>query len=236
MNNIFNSVAVIIAAVIMACVLLSGRAEINFNHTPNWEEFKHHGVFKIQRESGLYSIYLSEEIKDESDYSDLIMWINQHKDEREIKVYLSGYGGSVASTLNLINTMRASPTKFTAVMYGNLYSAHAVLALNMDTIKYTNPNLFFMLHMPAVEVKGEWILLDKFCEKERGKNRGVSKKDKCFLGLKNMNLMADIVLFNKIKLMMDEKELKEYNKGGDVYFTAGSLINRGFVNAKEIEQ
>lgn len=180
--------------------------------------------FKVVYSKGTYNIYLSSMIVNADAYTDLIVFINSHQDEDEINIYLSGVGGSADSVLNLINTMRASKTKFNMIVYGNVFSGHAFLALGGTTLTVESINSVFLFHRPAYGAETE--TLDQFCSKQKGTDRGQSKAKKC----KQILTMADksfnnTVMFNLGRLLTSQ-ELKNYYLGEDVLINGKTLIDR----------
>lgn len=224
MNKI-TGIAAILSALIMAGTLLSGKAGLRFTHTPNFKALKNNDTFKLQIENGKYAIYISSEIKEDDKYTDLIMWINTNRHLKSVDVYLAGYGGRVSSTVLLVQAMRESPTKYRAVIYGNVYSGHAFLAVNLQSIKYYSPNTLLMFHGPGIR-KGKDILtpLDN-CRKVKGtdRDRGVKSKTKCLRSLKPHEKAFYAALGKRLKLILTDQEWKYYNEGRDVYITTGRM-------------
>jgi len=168
-----------------------------------------------------YNIYLTSEIFDTDAYRGLIVFINEHQDVKEMNVYLAGNGGSVTSLLQLVNAMRASPTKFHGVVYGDVYSAHAALAMNMDSLTVVNENILFMFHRPAIDVNGVNVLLPVVCNMvpEGSVDRGVDMKGKCERYMKAVENSSDAIVGAAIINAMTDEEVQRYKDGDDVILT-----------------
>jgi ATP-dependent protease ClpP protease subunit len=223
MNKVLAASTTLLAAMILAMVLMSGKATINFNHKPNISELKSSPHYKIVYNGSTPSIYLSTKIDAPDQYIDLIAWINNNTQYKSINVYLIGYGGRVDSTLMLVSAMRDSPTVYQAVVIGNVYSAHAFLSVNLDTVRSTNPNFILSFHRPARQVNGEYIITGQDCKDRKGKDRGISNKIKCADNAKALNS----VVYNTIEIIMiqylTDDEIKAYWQGHDVIIHAYRL-------------
>lgn len=224
----WSVVAAGLAAAILSLTLLSGKALINFNHTPNFNQVMQDPTFKVVNENGIPAIYLSSSINKPDDYRNLIMYINNHKHVKDMYIYLSGNGGMVRTTLDLINTMKASPTKFHVKLYGDVYSGHAILAMNGDTLDSANPNILLLFHIPAVSLdKGKtYITVPEYCKTKKGKDRGISQKDKCIEMNKQTSESMDKIAMPLIYSVMTESERKRYFSGDDIILSYAEIKKR----------
>ncbi len=223
----WSVIAAAVAASVMSLTLMSGKALINFNHTPNLTAITQDSTFKVAIQDGHPAIYLSDVIESPNDYKNLIMYINAHKDESDMYVYLSGNGGQVSSALNLINTMKSSEkTKFHIVVYGDVYSAHAVLAMSGDSLTILNKNIVFLFHVPAIKNKQkENVTLSDSCDLATGMDRGITIKHKCQNYAKKLNAEFDSAMTLALSIMTPE-EKEAYYAGDDIMLTGGEVESR----------
>lgn len=179
------------------------------------------GSYTITHNGWNTSIYFSNTIQAPKAYDDLIIYINNHPEIEEYNVYLAGNGGSVASVVRLINVMKHSGAKFNAIVYGNVYSAHAVLAMNLTTLKVINPQTLFLFHRPAVNVLGQYEVLESICEKipNTVRDRGVSFKAKCFQFAKQSEESYNKSIMVKPFSVLTKDEIARYKAGDDVIVT-----------------
>lgn len=166
-------------------------------------------------------IYLSDTIESPEKYSELIQYIIQNSNKSDITVYLAGYGGSVATTTQLLLAMKESGTTFHAVVYGDVYSAHAVLATNMNDIRVVKKGVLFLFHRPAFEFNGENHLMKDMCSliPEENKDRGVSARNKC-VNYVDASEKSFTEMFMQVPFsLMSDEEKERYMAGDDVIIT-----------------
>jgi len=208
----------------MSLTLLSDR--IHFNVTAIDNQYSN---FKVQYEDGEPAIYLTGTISEPDNYRDLIMYINS-LDVPKAKLYLAGHGGRVESTLQLINTIRHSKTDFTAVVYGDVYSAHAMLAVSMPHLIVKDDNIVFLFHLPAYEVNKTHLLGSQVCEGVTGTDRGVSAKDKCISFMKATGNEFIKTVVPHINSFLTPNQFNDFMSGDDIVLSYKEMLNNKKVN------
>lgn len=223
----YTVLAAAIAAGIFSATLISGKATINFNHKPNVRYLNEDKTFRVSQDpDGVKTVYITSTIGDKDSYLPLIQWLNENQDEKNVRIYLSGHGGNVASMIDLINTMNASQTQEQVVVYGDVYSAHAVLTMNADKIKFDNPNTLLLFHAPASIKGGEYVMTQEICKDVKGKDRGVSAKHKCENMTTKLVHSWDEIAMKKVYAVLTPEELVDYYNGHDIIISAGEVERR----------
>ena len=168
------------------------------------------------------SVYLSQEIaSDRGVYTDLIIWLRQNN-TKHIKFMLSGSGGSVQSAKDLYFAIQSHDGEVEMVVTGDVYSAHAFLALSGDSVKVVNNNILFLFHIPAILN----LTVPEYCSTLKGKSRGVSRFKNC-IG----NWEVEQAIFNSTLALvpyqiMTKEERGRYTSGYDVYLTGSQIKER----------
>lgn len=223
----YTVLAAAIAAGIFSATLISGKATVNFNHKPNVRYLNEDKTFRVSEDpDGVKTVYINSVIGDKDSYLPLIQWLNENQNDDKIRIYLSGNGGSVTSLMDLINTMSNTKAKEEIVVYGDVYSAHAVLTMNGDSVKFDNPNTLLLFHAPASMSGGEYIMMDRVCEDVTGKDRGIPAKDKCENMMENLNRSWNAIAMEKVFAVLTVQERIDYVNGYDVIVKAGEIERR----------
>lgn len=204
----------VIVTIIMSLTLMSGK--VTLNHVPDVDKLTHSMNYMYQYESGELAIYLKSEMKGPDSYTDLIMLLNKHANDKRIKIYLSGNGGSVRGVMDLIHTVRSLPAETVIIVRGDVYSAHAMLAVSGDKLVLVNDEVLFLFHVPAVNGNR----MDQACAKEKGYDRGIPRKLKCT----QYSLALRKQLFNMVEGLLVSKiftveQSKQYYQGHDIILT-----------------
>ena len=179
--------------------------------------------FTAVKEVDGYSVYFSNNIQQSDFYTNLYILMIQNQPEN-VYLYLSGYGGRIDAIQDILNIKKRFNIKFHAKVYGSVYSAHALLALNSDTIEAYNDKTFFMLHRPAIGNKLPINNCEKFWFWE--KDRGQPKIDKCMKRVLNEERIFNSIVLPNIYKYMTKSEIKDYEKGKDIYITWETLKKR----------
>lgn len=192
---------------------------------------------KVVDENGTPAIYLASVIGGQDDYKELIIWINSLDSTKvpRVKVYLSGNGGDVRGVIDLINTIQASKTKFDMIVYGDVYSAHATLAVNGDTLTVTKPSTLFLFHEAAVETNdGNNVTTSKACEVFlKGKtDRGIDAVLKCQLMQKALQKEWDTGVMANVYNLLTPLQLKQLQNGYDIMIPWSELQHRYLMKTK----
>lgn len=141
------------------------------------------------------------------------------------KLYLAGHGGSVESTLQLINTMHASKTEIEVIVYGDVYSAHAMLAVTAKKLTVLNDNILFLFHVAAVNVNGTFKTMLKSCEDtdERETDRGVSARQKCIEYANAAEKEFAAIISTSIQKYLTKEQYQKMLDGHDVILPYGEI-------------
>lgn len=221
------SITSIILSAVLATVLLSGKATINFTHTPMLEQIAESSHYKIYKKDGVTKIFLSDTIAAPSNYRSLVNLLLSAKEDEVIEMYLAGNGGSATAGMQISIAMQSSKAKIVTIMYGNVYSAHAVIASNGKDIRVLNPFITMMFHRPAILVNKEAVTLDEYCSLAttlKQKDRGISRRLKCEEGMISYeNTLNNSVLVNMVR-GLDVEDVEKYRHGHDVIIYASEFI------------
>jgi len=210
--------------ILSSMVFIVGK-EIYKRHTYSFNTVLKTDSFRVQYEQGVPAIYLSDKISQPNLYRDLVRYLNT-LNEPNAKIYLAGNGGSVETTLEIIYTLQNSKTKFEMVVYGNVYSAHAMLAVSGDSITVFNPQTVFLFHIPAIYSGEEVVRPEISCESipESNLDRGVSARQKCIdFALKTNEEFEKTVGLN-IKAVLSDAQYIDYLKGNDVLVSYEDIL------------
>ncbi len=225
--RLLTGISTLLAACVLGGVLLSGKALINFNHTPKFDQLFQYEYYRFDYSYNRLNVYLTDRIHVRDGYLSLIQLINKNKD-KEVYFYLAGNGGRVNSTMSLWYTLKAHPKKVTTIVYSDVYSAHAFLAFAGHDIKIVDPGVLFLFHVPAIKEKNSSgaIKVEKFCEKQKGKDRGVSNKLKCFRMWEKQQEQYLYTIENALYIILSEEELENYYNGHDVIINGAVVLEK----------
>jgi ATP-dependent Clp protease, protease subunit len=93
----------------------------------------------------IYHFYITEEIEDYKQYQDLINILKTAEETDKIIIYLNSPGGCVYTTIQIINSMRASKATVITSMDGLVCSAATMIFLSGHEY-IVNNNCSFMIH------------------------------------------------------------------------------------------
>lgn len=215
-----NSVAV--AAIIMASVLLSGKAEINLQHHMNLPaEFTNKNTIEVTYKNFLHiggrqiDIRLSNEIKGPDSVKDIARVLQEAKSNDTVIVHIVGVGGQVDTVMYLINNIKSTKAHTIMSVEGPSYSGHAYIAAAGDEL-HMMPYSFLMYHTSSG--------YGTDCSKQKGKDRTVPNSEHCqaFMDthLSEVNNYLDSIYF----LMPLEKIA--IKTGHDIYITSEEYSKR----------
>ncbi len=102
-------------------------------------------IFTEDRSGRIHHIYLSESVESNHGYAKLCHFLRASKEDDQIIMYLSSYGGSCSAGYQLINAVRSSPGLVHMMVDAPCYSMGALLAVSGDTL-LMNPNTLLMFH------------------------------------------------------------------------------------------
>lgn len=221
-----KSIAMIVVAVIISLTLTSDKIRLNLTATPHFENLVQYSNFRVQNVNGVPEIYLSSSIRGPDNYRDLIMYINS-LNTPTAKLYLAGNGGSLASALQLINTIRSSKTEIEVVVYGDVYSAHAILAVTAKKMSVLNNNIIFLFHVPAIPVDGVNKTPKQYCEDMDSVtlDRGVPVKKKCFSYENATDNEFNTVIAVYIKPYLTDQQFTDMMNGDDIILSYEQMLD-----------
>jgi len=181
-------------------------------------------------------IYLSTAIGKPQEYLQLIRYLSELEGGR-VKMYVAGTGGQIASAQNIVNAMQSSRAKVDVIVYGNVASASATIALSGDTLQILNPGTIFKLHTPGVNIVNssggnEALLVKDYCTLVGGRDRGILISEKCLAqnDIDTINLYSGLYSVNK-KLLTPTEWFKHEN-GNDINLTGQDIYDRHVFNVK----
>ncbi len=172
------------------------------------------------------NIYLGTKIGEPHEYLNLIRYLAELQGGR-VKMYVAGNGGVMQSAQNIVNAMKASKAKVDIIVYGDVASAHATIAISGDTMTVLNPDTIFIFHTPAATDKdGFNVLLKHYCEQLAGDDRGISKKLKCLKEVALQEKTNYSGLFNVNKQLLTASEWLDHENGDDILLTGKQIFER----------
>lgn len=165
------------------------------------------------------SIYLSQIITHVDAQRALIKKLNTAKETDKIKLYISGFGGSIHTLKVLVSALQNTKAHVTVILEGDVYSAHAVLALCGDELQVNSFSSFMFHHSSALNDLG----------RSKGYDRGIPNRDKedAFMEA-HLKDMEDLI---KAVGVLTTGDLDRVNKGEDIYIEAEEVKKR-FDHAK----
>ncbi len=180
--------------------------------------------YTMQKIDKTTSLFLAKEIGDSLEYIDLLpVFLGLDKDD-VVNVYLEGNGGSVDGAEMLAALFHSTKATVNVIVYGNVYSAHAALALQGSTLKILDPNIRFLFHVPAL---GDGRKVDTgLCKDVIGEDRGQSSKKKCETFVENTLDEYENTLAKNFLIIMSPAEYRAYLDGWDVIVKGSDITAR----------
>lgn len=168
------------------------------------------------------NIYLSEEISsDQSSYLPVFKEIERARAKDTIVLKLSGYGGDSNTLLRLFYLLDRSPAHVIVDVQGDVYSAHAMLALVGEEI-VINPDSTFIFHQVS-SLNSELSV----CKDELFKmDRGVWAYTKCLTMVRETNIKYKIFFEKHIFPYLTATEISMIQSGYEVYVSGEEMGRR----------
>lgn len=184
--------------------------------------------FSIVNERGVSAVYLTRQILRPHKYKKLVVWLNSTHNQGNLKMYLCGTGGSVVTVLSLLGSFDLKKhRKVEMVVYCNVYSGHAFLAMSGDKLTIANDQVLFMFHRAAWEISNmETILPEIECLTRKGVNRGYTNKARCFHMLQYDVEHNKNTIYKGALSVMTKEEKQRFWIGQDVVLTGGQIKKR----------
>lgn len=175
------------------------------------------------------SVFFSSSIGPADAYAGLIRKLMLLPPKSKIKLYLNGNGGYISGIQAIKGVIDYKKHYVESVVYGNVYSAHAAMALFADKVTIPNKNILFLFHRPAIydAATGNTMLPQKFCSKFEGQtDRGISKVFKCFMMNIYTNRSYNKIIMSKSLAILTKEERRAYEQGGDIIITGKDIAER----------
>lgn len=214
-----NSAA--IAAIIMALVLLSGKAEINLQHHLNLPaelankstiEVVYPHFFSTRK---VVHIRVSSEFKGTDTVKDIARALQEAQSKDTVVFHIVGVGGRVDTVMYLISSVRATLAHTIMIVEGPSYSGHAYLAAAGDELHILSYG-FLMYHTSSG--------YGEKCKKEKGNDRTVPNSEHCLAFMSN-HLKEVNRYLNSISFLTEQEKVR-IETGHDVYITAAEYHKR----------
>ncbi len=110
-------------------------------------------INSVDKYSKKYNIFLDSDIGEPSDYRDFLTILFNSSNVDEIHIYINCFGGNLDTTLSLVEGIKSSPAKVTAILMGPCHSAASIIALNCDEIVILD-NAYAMIHTASMGYSG----------------------------------------------------------------------------------
>lgn len=162
-----------------------------------------------------YDIYLTKGINDPTDYEDVVRLLRNAGSYDTFTFHLIGFGGHEDGMFYLMNAIQETKAKTIMSVEGDVYSAHAYLAISGQYIimsKYSS----LMFHFSDV--------LNLECDDLPGTDRGVPDSEHC-RAYKNNAIKLGTMLVKSTPFLIEE-EKKAILTGHDVYLTSTEFYKR----------
>lgn len=153
----------------------------------------------------IYHVYLNEEISEQKHYREIFNCLREADENDCFVFYMNNFGGYVHTAIDLINAMRQCKGQIVVKLTGPIYSAAPLIALQGHYI-VVEDFVFMMFHDYSGRTAG------KGHEQE-----SAIRNDKPFFD----DMFADCV-----KGFLTAQEIKNVNKGQDLYLDRASIIKR----------
>lgn len=195
--------------------------------TPTPSVYVTNDLYSILQQGNQVKIFLSNEILDSEKYRQLYNYLLSNKNVSEVDLYLAGNGGDSDATNKIISTIRSTGAHFKAVVYGDVYSGHAFLAMAADEVQFLSPNFVLLFHLPAVQLSDTLVVLpETICYSLTGTDRGVSIQEKCIKFMKKTQEEVDKNVFSRVYPLLTKKEIEDMKAGNDILVFAQDIVNR----------
>lgn len=168
-------------------------------------------------------VRLETSIADAEQYRELLQRISLLGAGDTANWYLVGNGGSGRGMEALLNTISMSKAKHTAIVIGDVYSAHAYLAIGMHELIVAESNPVMLFHRGSTYGQE-----DAICNGVgKGKDRTISMELKCRLFFNYMHAAEEVWLKAYFRGIMPEADIVRIIHGEDVLFMS-DYIKKNF--------
>lgn len=203
---------IIVAALIMGTVILSGQGKMNLIH--------HEVLPQVLAEQQIVTITtgiirnqidirLPSELKEEDTVRGVIKALQEAGPLDKVIFHMAGQGGEVETVELLINNIKACKAHVVMIVEAPVYSGHAYISLSGDELIMW-PYSYLMLHTSSI--------YGHDCSLETGEDRTVSNTEHC-----QAFMDAHMALINKLLLnfkILTTQEVTSIMSGHDFYLSA----------------
>lgn len=214
---------IVAGALILASVLLSGQATINFIHTTFADKMIKSNKISCTNHvitSNTCHIYLANELKEQENFVDVINKLDTASRGDTVVLHLSGVGGSVDTTVDIINAMQRSKAHVVTSVDGSVASGHAYIALASKDVRVASDGVFMIHHTSALNQQ-------RVCDQYAGEqDRGQDKQKKCLQYVNSSIAETEGILHRYIEKFLTKEEFARVLAGEDVYLSLEELKKR----------
>ena len=164
-------------------------------------------------------IRLSDSIEGSDAYRGLLQAVSELKSGDQVTWFLVGNGGSATGLWAIQSTVDTSPAHHVAVVIGDVYSAHAYLAISMDELYITRNEDMFLYHRGST-----YGNMESFCASSKGgTDRTQDKYQKCVSYFAFSTVLEDSWIEEFFKDILPKKDIQELLVGHDKLYSAAYI-------------
>lgn len=217
--------SVLLAAIVMGSVMLSGNAEINLQHhlnlppeleNKNIISSHYSSVFdKLLGRHKTTDVRLGSKIEELETVNNVVDVLNKANYGDTIIFHIEGYGGEVETVQYLISNIKETKAHTVMVVEAPSFSGHAYVAASGNELVMF-PGTYLMYHTSSA--------YGHDCSKETGTDRTVPNSEHCLADMKyhlqSVNKLLESFSFLTLS------EIKGLETGHDVYITSDEYYSR----------
>jgi hypothetical protein len=247
---------VVLAAIIMAGVLISKQATVNFNHNPKIQ-VKHPSTIDCDFFAKTCDIQLTTEIGMPEEYYHIGKELRSINENYTIRLHLSGFGGAIKGMNYIKSVIDQTGAKTVSIVEGDVYSAHAYLSTAFDEMRVTGDysmlfhtgshyneafNLCMVQHFRSIlEPMTDWetgTVTVRETRKEYYKkglvyisvvqdtDRGMPAFKKCVNTITALSSQSHSMFMAEFTGLLTDDELSAFAAGDDVVISALEILER----------
>jgi ATP-dependent protease ClpP protease subunit len=206
--------AIPLAMILVSCIICYGATQLgvqlNVHHNVNIPKLT--PATNIVCSSTLNSrtciVRLSTTIEGPEQYNDLLELLDSATEKDTIELVLVGNGGRMATAQEIVYAMQHSRANVITKVVGDVYSAHAYIAIFGKTI-IINPYVTFLFHMPSLGGKA-------YADLSPDEKKFIDGTDNAFL-----NMVTPM-----LQIILSPLQYAAFLNHQDVYVTGQEVIDR----------